>query len=105
MPLDAAQRHKVLDWLRVKCPEFRCPACGAADWGVGDLSTPLEVPPPGSNGIERARGVLPGSSPGPLVWIGCNNCAYVAQFAAAVIGLTPRPPMPVPRPDDPATPG
>jgi hypothetical protein len=94
MPLDAAQRNKVLDWLRVKCPEFRCPACGAADWGVGDMIPP-EPPLPGSNGAGRSPHPAPAV---PLVWIGCNNCAYVAQFAATVIGLVPRPASPTHRP-------
>jgi hypothetical protein len=105
MPLDAAQRHKVLDWLQVKCPDFRCPACGAADWGVGDFSTPPEGPPPGLNGVKRVWGPPAGGPAASLVWIGCNNCAYVAQFAATVIGLVSRPPAPVHRPDDPAATG
>jgi hypothetical protein len=102
MPLDAAQREKVLDWLRVKCPDFRCPACGAADWGVGDLVPAPECPPAGLNGIKWTWGPSPGGPAAPLVWIGCNNCAYVAQFAAAVIGLAPRPPASTHRPDRPA---
>jgi hypothetical protein len=100
MPLDAAQRYKVFDWLRVKCPDFRCPACGAADWGVGDVILPPETVSPNGNGTKR-----PGNPPAPLVWIGCNNCAYVAQFAAAVIGLGARPVAPSYRPDGPAATG
>jgi hypothetical protein len=67
MPLDDEQRQKVLDWLSIKCPGFRCPACGASDWSVCGLA---------------CRGV-------PLLRVGCSQCAFVAQFAAAILGLEP----------------
>jgi hypothetical protein len=87
MPLDAAGRHKVLDWLQHRCPGFRCPACGSADWGVGEVIDGLVQP--GRNG--RAAHPWPGPASVPLVCVGCNHCAYVALFSAEVVGLRPAP--------------
>jgi hypothetical protein len=65
MPFNAAQRQKVLDWLSIKCPGFRCPACGASDWS--------------------ACGLVDGDV--PLVGIGCNQCGFLALFSAEVVGV------------------
>ena len=94
MPLDAAGRYKVLDWLRHRCPNFRCPACGATDWGVGEVLDPTTLPArgassPGRNGHAQG-GPWPGPASVPLVCVGCNHCAYVALFSAEVIGLCTR---------------
>jgi hypothetical protein len=88
MPLTARQQAKVLDWLRVKCPDFRCPACGDADWGVGELVQLIPARLPGACGSLSGNGG-PSAPPVPLVCVGCNNCACVVQFSAVVLGLVP----------------
>ncbi|HKI35091.1 MAG TPA: hypothetical protein VKA46_24760 [Gemmataceae bacterium] len=77
MPLDAAQRQKVKDWLAQKCPQRTCQACGDSNWSGGDLVVMRETLP---GQVITAQGVR-------VVPVACDNCGCVTLFAAATIGV------------------
>lgn len=74
--------QKILDHLNQKCPNFKCPACGAFSWQAGD-------------GVALTCIDLPVSGPGPItptkfssgVVIACNNCGHLEFFSAKAIGV------------------
>jgi predicted nucleic-acid-binding Zn-ribbon protein len=78
MPLDAAQRQKVIAWLNQKCSDLKCSACGDEKWTVGDLAVMTDL---------SAMG-MPASAGFPCVPVVCNSCGYTVFFATAIIGIS-----------------
>jgi predicted nucleic-acid-binding Zn-ribbon protein len=68
MPLTAAQKEKIQDWLNLKRVKPFCPSCVKSEWGFGEILT---------TNIYGA----PESHSGPMIQIGCLYCGYIRLYA------------------------
>jgi hypothetical protein len=100
--LQPNQQQAVALWLKSKCPNMACPACGGTDWspmaGVvmpapqqlvstveprfsGSVFSNL---PPRTSPQPHAGAGGPGF---PVIAVACRCCAYVRFFSAEVMGV------------------
>jgi hypothetical protein len=86
MALDPAAQKLVQDWIKEKCPELRCAACGGRRWEAGDLTVAFAVPnyAPGQPLQAFVGANAPNTTVLPLA---CVECGYAVFFAAKAIGL------------------
>jgi hypothetical protein len=77
MPLNAAQRRVLEEWMRSKSVVM-CPCCGQDQWrftGAAYIRALLEE---GQEDLMKDAGV---------VKVPCDNCGYVALFDAETISI------------------
>lgn len=80
MPLDDAKITAVLDWLRKKRVDIKCPACGLPEAiELLDEFLAVDTVNPDSN-IHLGKFV-------PLVSVICRNCAHIRLFSAIQMGI------------------
>ena len=77
MPLSPAQRRDLEDWMRSKAI-VGCPACGKSRWRLGEAAYVRGLLEEGDSDLTESGGV---------VRVACGNCAYVALFDAATVGI------------------
>ena len=77
MSLTPQQAHMIENWLRQKCPNHTCPACGGKDWTLLDLVSADEV---STVGVTGSVAQVPSGKSYALVLRFCDNCAHVAHF-------------------------
>lgn len=88
--LDEAELKKVSDWIRDKCPDYRCTACGSAKWFVTDhlVSPPIFT-------IWTAGDSVAAGPAYPMALVCCSNCFRMESFSAVAIGVVrPGPRLP-----------
>ena len=77
MPLNAAQRRVLEDWMRSKAISM-CPACGQHKWRLADAAYVRALLEEGQEDLMEDAGV---------VKIPCDNCGYLALFDAETLGI------------------
>jgi predicted RNA-binding Zn-ribbon protein involved in translation (DUF1610 family) len=77
VPLNAAQRRVLEDWMRSKAI-LTCPACGQEKWRLADAAYVRALLEEGQEDLMEDAGV---------VKIPCNNCGYLALFDAEMLGI------------------
>ncbi len=77
MPLNAAQRRVLEDWMRSKAI-VTCPACGQEKWRLADAAYVRALLEEGQEDLMEDAGV---------VRIPCDNCGYLALFDAETLGI------------------
>ena len=77
MPLNAAQRRVLEDWMRSKAI-LTCPACGQEKWRLADAAYVRALLEEGQEDLMEDAGV---------VKISCDNCGYLALFDAETLGI------------------
>lgn len=71
------QFAKLLGWLDAKGVRMECESCGANDWKPGVIVSPMVVTATAVTNRHFA----------PSAQIYCDNCGYVRQYAAVMVGL------------------
>ena len=79
MALNAAQQQKAQTWVNSKHALGQCPACHTTGWSFGEIVIGANFTPGG--GMQLGGGGV------PMLQVVCNNCAYIAMFAAVPMGL------------------
>ena len=77
MPLNAAQRRVLEEWMRSKVI-VTCPACGQEKWRLADAAYVRALLEEGQEDLMQDAGV---------VRIPCDNCGYLALFDAETLGI------------------
>ncbi len=77
MPLNAAQRRVLEEWMRSKVIS-RCPACGQEKWRLADAAYVRALLEEGQEDLMEEAGV---------VKVPCGNCGYLALFDAETLGI------------------
>ena len=77
MPLNAAQRRVLEEWMRSKAI-VTCPACGQEKWRLADAAYVRALLEEGQEDLMEDAGV---------VKIPCDNCGYLALFDAETLGI------------------
>jgi predicted nucleic-acid-binding Zn-ribbon protein len=77
MPLNAAQRQVLEDWMRSKAIVM-CPCCGQDKWRLAEAAYVRALLEEGQEDLMEDAGV---------VKIPCDNCGYLALFDAETIGV------------------
>ena len=77
MPLNAAQRRVLEDWMRSKAI-LKCPCCGQDKWRLAEAAYVRALLEEGAEDLFEAAGV---------VKVPCDNCGYLMLFAAETIGI------------------
>ncbi len=77
MPLNAAQRRVLEEWMRSKAI-VTCPACGQDKWRLADAAYVRALLEEGQEDLMEDAGV---------VKIPCDNCGYLALFDAETLGI------------------
>ena len=77
MPLNAAQRRVLEEWMRSKAI-VTCPACGQEKWRLADAAYVRALLEEGQEDLMQDAGV---------VRIPCDNCGYLALFDAETLGI------------------
>ncbi len=77
MPLNAAQRRVLEEWMRSKAI-ITCPACGQEKWRLSDAAYVRALLEEGQEDLMEEAGV---------VKIPCGNCGYLALFDAETLGI------------------
>ena len=77
MPLNAAQRRVLEDWMRSK-EILTCPACGQEKWRLADAAYVRALLEESQEDLMEDAGV---------VRIPCDNCGYLALFDAEMLGI------------------
>src|SRR5436309_13240199 len=80
MALSAIDGRRVLEWVRVRCPDLRCPACLGTILNAAELiNVPMAPQPAGAEPVPAV----------PMIAVVCTFCAYLQFFSAAMMGITP----------------
>jgi len=82
--LNEEQKKKLLEHLQKKFAGA-CPICVTNAWTIGPL---LHALPWTGGGVTLGGGAI------PMVVVVCNNCSFVAHFAAVPIGIVVDPAKP-----------
>ncbi len=77
MPLNAAQRRVLEDWMRSKAIVM-CPCCGQDKWRLAEAAYIKALLEEGQEDLMEDAGV---------VKIPCDNCGYLALFDAETVGI------------------
>ena len=77
MPLNAAQRQILEEWMRSKAI-LTCPACGQEKWRLADAAYVRALLEEGQEDLMEDAGV---------VRIPCDNCGFLALFDAETLGI------------------
>jgi predicted nucleic-acid-binding Zn-ribbon protein len=77
VPLNAAQRRVLEEWMRSKVI-VTCPACGQEKWRLADAAYVRALLEEGQEDLMEDAGV---------VRIPCDNCGYLALFDAETLGI------------------
>ena len=77
MPLNAAQRRVLEDWMRSKAI-LTCPCCGQDKWRFAEAAYVRALLEEGQEDLMEDAGV---------VRIPCDNCGYLALFDAETLGI------------------
>jgi predicted RNA-binding Zn-ribbon protein involved in translation (DUF1610 family) len=77
VPLNAAQRRVLEEWMRSKAI-VTCPACGQEKWRLADAAYVRALLEEGQEDLMEDAGV---------VRIPCDNCGYLALFDAETLGI------------------
>ena len=77
MPLNAAQRGILEEWMRSKAVVL-CPLCGRDGWRFAETAYVRALLGEGAEDLVEAAGV---------VKVPCGNCGYLALFDAGTIGI------------------
>ena len=77
MPLNAAQRRVLEEWMRSKAI-VTCPACAQEKWRLADAAYVRALLEEGQEDLMEEAGV---------VKIPCDNCGYLALFDAETLGI------------------
>jgi predicted RNA-binding Zn-ribbon protein involved in translation (DUF1610 family) len=77
VPLNAAQRRVLEDWMRSKAI-LTCPACGHDKWRLADAAYVRALLEEGQEDLIEDAGV---------VRFPCDNCGYLALFDAEMLGI------------------
>ncbi len=77
MPLNAAQRRVLEEWMRSKAI-VTCPACGQDKWRLADAAYVRALLEEGQEDLMEEAGV---------VKVPCDNCGYLALFDAETLGI------------------
>jgi predicted RNA-binding Zn-ribbon protein involved in translation (DUF1610 family) len=78
VPLNAAQRRVLEDWMRSKAILLKCPCCGQDKWRLAEAAYIRTLLEEGQEDLLEETGV---------VKIPCNNCGYLALFDAETLGI------------------
>lgn len=82
MSLDPKFQRAVGQYMREKCPNYRCPACAEKNWGTGEIVVLNSIP----DGQDESH---PELLRVPCLPIICMNCGFVALFSSGVMGIDP----------------
>jgi predicted nucleic-acid-binding Zn-ribbon protein len=77
VPLNAAQRRVLEDWVRSKAI-LMCPACGQNKWRLAEAAYVRALLEEGQEDLMEDAGV---------VKVPCENCGYLALFDAETLGI------------------
>jgi predicted RNA-binding Zn-ribbon protein involved in translation (DUF1610 family) len=77
VPLNAAQRRVLEEWMRSKAI-LKCPACGQEKWRFAGAAYVRALLEAGQEDLMEEAGV---------VKLPCDNCGYLALFGAETIGI------------------
>jgi hypothetical protein len=77
VPLNAAQRRVLEDWMRSKSI-LKCPCCGQEKWRLSEAAYVRALLEEGQNDLMEDAGV---------VRVPCDNCGYLALFDAETLGI------------------
>jgi predicted nucleic-acid-binding Zn-ribbon protein len=77
VPLNAAQRRILEEWMRSKAI-VTCPACGQDKWQLADAAYVRALLEEGQEDLMEDAGV---------VRVPCDNCGYLALFDAETLGI------------------
>ncbi len=77
MPLNAAQRQVLEEWMHSKAV-LMCPCCEKGEWHLAEAAYVKALLEEGAEDLIEAAGV---------VKVPCNNCGYLALFDAKAIGI------------------
>jgi predicted nucleic-acid-binding Zn-ribbon protein len=77
VPLNAAQRRVLEDWMRSKAI-LKCPCCGQDRWHFAGAAYVRALLEAGQEDLMEDAGV---------VRIPCDNCGYLALFDAETLGI------------------
>jgi hypothetical protein len=77
VPLNAAQRRVLEEWMRSKVI-VTCPACGQEKWRLADAAYVRALLEEGQEDLMEDAGV---------VRIPCDNCGYLVLFDAETLGI------------------
>ena len=78
-PLTPEQIQKISEWLATKSRNPTCPVCMTNQWTIGPHLL--------SGMIFSGGGLVIGGPSYPMVFMICNNCAYVRHFMAIPMGV------------------
>lgn len=84
MKITSENQQIILDWISNKCGQLRCTCCGYGKWSVLDIST-LQI------GFDLDTTRFHYHEGLPLASIACENCGYIVQFGAGIMGIKPNP--------------
>ena len=77
MPLSAAQRRTLENWMRSKAI-IQCPACGDTRWRLAQAGYAKALLEQGEPDLTEEKGV---------VKVPCGNCGHVMLFDAEIVGI------------------
>lgn len=80
--LTKEQSQKILEWMKTKWGDAKCPMCGEDKWSVGNVLAAVNVV---SNDAQDT--VLGGYY--PCVTVVCENCGNLVLLSAIAAGLLP----------------
>jgi predicted nucleic-acid-binding Zn-ribbon protein len=73
MALSAEHTKKLEAWMKAHNAANPCPMCGSKHWGTGEII---------SAAVMQGKNTVLGGPSIPMVQVICDNCSYVALFAA-----------------------
>jgi len=79
MPLDPAMQQAIQDWFNQKCPNHRCPACGAQNWSIGNIVGLPEIVMIGVSASQSTGKMI------DSILRVCVDCGYLAHFSLYAI--------------------
>jgi len=77
VPLNAAQREVLENWVRSKAI-LKCPCCGQDKWHFAEAAYVRALLEEGQEDLMEDAGV---------VKVPCDNCGYLALFDAETLGI------------------
>jgi uncharacterized Zn finger protein len=80
MDLSPEQKSTIEQWLKEKCPNLACPACGGSERETGDLMCLARGYAGGASSVSGGTLVVP---------VRCKNCGFVWLFSSQQMGIEP----------------
>jgi ribosomal protein S27E len=82
--IPAADLQKIIDRIRERVPDAKCPSCGHEQFSLSPLGYFFNTTFPDK---EAAQNLFGPKSMIPTMAVICQRCGYVGQYALGTLGL------------------